>query len=70
MFSDRFATEFIFTITQTVHPSIESTDDPKKMLEMFTTHLEVKGRLHVMKSLSLLKGKIMSESKKRMTACY
>ena len=37
---------------------------------MFTTHLEVKGRLHVYKSLSLLKGKIVAEGRKRMQACY
>ena len=70
MFAERFAIEFLWTITQTVDPRIETETDPQRQLEMFTTHLEVKGRFHIYKTLSLLKGKVCSEGRKRMQACY
>ena len=60
----------MMTITQSVDPRIETETDPKRKLDMFTTHLEVKGRIHIIKSLSLLKGKITSEAQKRMQAVH
>ena len=47
-------------------PRIETETDPKRKLQMFTTHIEVKGRMHFIKSVALLKGKILTESEKRM----
>ena len=70
MFADRFCIEFMIVISQTVDPRIEQEIDPKRQLEMFTTHIEVKGRFTIMKSLSLLKGKFISEGKKNMAAAY
>ena len=37
---------------------------------MFTTHIEVRARLHIISSLSLLKGKIVSASEQRMGLPY
>ena len=63
MFADRFSCEFLYILTQSVDPRVEQERDLRKRLAMFTTHYEVKGRVHIMKSLSLLKGKIISEAK-------
>ena len=66
MLSDRFAVEFIYIITQrVVDPAFQMpvnvADTAQKKLNMFRTHLEVKGRVHVIKSLALFKGKVLKE---------
>lgn len=65
-FCDRFAAEFLYIMTQTVDPAIVNETDPQKILGMFTTKLEVRARMHIIKSLSLLKGKILAESEKSL----
>ena len=64
IFADRFAPEILFVFTQSVQPGIEQETDPRRKLSMLTTHLEIKGRLHIMKSLALLKGKISTGVRK------
>ena len=66
MLSDRFAVEFIYIITQSVvDPAFQMPvnvgDSTNKKVSMFRTHLEVKGRVHVVKSLALFKGKVLKE---------
>ena len=59
MLADRFAPELIYTVTQTVDPSQEG-------LSGLTTHLNARGRIHIMKSLALLKSKVVKECQKRL----
>ena len=62
MLSDRFAPEFIYIVTQTVNRSFQNENDPRRKLSMFNTRLEARGRVHIMKALALLKGKVLSAS--------
>ena len=70
IFADRFQTEYMFDLTQTVDPRIDLETDPQRRLQMFTTHLVVKGRFKIIKSLSLLKSKFIAEGSKRIQAVY
>ena len=60
MLADRFAPELIYIVTQRVdHESLASArGQPGQRLGAFTTHLEVRGRLHVIKSIPLLKSAV------------
>ena len=51
-------------------PRIEKETDPQRILSCFTTHLEVKGRMKILKSLALLKSKFVNECKKNMSAQF
>ena len=66
MFADRFSCEFLYIVTQKVDPRIEHERDLRKRLAMFTTHYECHARVHIMKSLSLLKGKVITSAKEEM----
>ena len=70
MFADRFTIDIKFVMTQHVDPNIEKETDPNKILQMFTTELEILGRITVTKSLGFLKGRVISESEKQTTKCY
>jgi hypothetical protein len=58
-FCDRFNPEQIITLTQTVKPGAMNEPDPAKRLAMFSTHIEIKGRIHVLKNLAFARSKIL-----------
>ena len=62
LFADRFEIEFVSHIKQTVDPRITTETDPQRILSMFSTHIEVRGRMNILKSLALLKGRITAET--------
>ena len=66
MFADRFRCETMYTFTQRVDPAIELESDPRRKLNMFTTRLEVKARVNILKSLSLMKGKVVAAAKQSL----
>ena len=67
-FCDRFCPEQIYYYTQIVKPGAMDEDDPAKRLSMFSVNIKVYGRIHIMKSLMLMKSTIMKENEKQAKA--
>lgn len=61
-FSDRFMPEQLIILTQIQAPGAMDEPDPIKRLFMFSVQIEIRGRIHIMKSLSLAKGTIRSQT--------
>ena len=49
--SDKFNGEQLITVTQHVQPGAMLESNPLKRLEMFSVNVEVRARLHIMKTL-------------------
>lgn len=60
-FCDRFHVEQLWVMTQHQQPGAMDEPDPVKRLKMFSVHLQIKGRVNILKSLNFAKGTILSQ---------
>jgi len=68
-FCDRFCTEQIHYYTQNIKPGALQEPNPTKRLQMFSVTIKVEARIHIMKSLMLMKGAIYKENEKQARKC-
>lgn len=67
-FCDRFCPEQIYYYTQEVKPGAMEEEDPQKRLSMFSVKVRCYARIHIMKTLMLVKGQIMKENERQARA--
>jgi len=67
-FCDRFEPEQIYYYTQTVNKDALREEDLSKRLSMFSVNIKVKGRIHALKSLFGVEGKLKKENERQGVA--
>lgn len=70
MLCDRFNGEHLITLTQHIEPGALKEPDPLKRLMMFSVTIDIKARMHIIKSLFPITSAVLNQNEVQIRQAY